>query len=131
MAGGKQRAVPQRSQESPPEARQKRPKFYDVSIRMGIDDHTVRMRVQEYKRLLDCWVLAGEDVVIRIAYQNREVNLVLRGHAGGYLSVEAANPERKIPTAGVVLRVADLRADWLSRQGHPPPGAPDEGGGDV
>lgn len=95
------------------------PTFFDLHLRIGIDDLWVRLAAMDWQRLVDAWMLAGEDVILRAVYKARETDIVLRGSgAHVYLSVQPASPEnsKKIGTFNLV-RVSDLRLQRLEEMG--------------
>jgi hypothetical protein len=114
-----------RSQQQQQQQRPRRPKFFDVHFRMGIDDIWVRITPRDYQKLIDYWILGAEDVVLRSVSESKETDIVLRGSQGGFVTTQPASPERKVATYNF-FRADDLRRQWLEQHGHPE--VPDQGG---
>lgn len=99
----------QRRRKKPtPEEQAQNVKFVDVLVRSGIEEELVRLTKEGWFRLLNLWILGKEDVILRIRRKSFETNFILRGEAGGRLDIREFNPEKKLPSADVLL-VEEIR----------------------
>lgn len=112
--GTEQQRQQQQQRQQPP-----KPKFIDVNFRFGIDDHVCRLPLADFRKLISCWIMAGEDVVLRSASETKEVNIVLRGSQSLYMSMLPPG-DRKAAVYNLI-RVEDMRRQWLEESGHPGP----------
>lgn len=71
--------------------------YFDVHVRVGLDDDIVRLAHEHYQKLILQWQLGGEDVILRGNFNNSELQVILRGTEGGRMRVSRADSSRKIP----------------------------------
>ncbi len=110
---------PQKQRPSKKEHREKKPpkmKMVDVHIRMGLEDHLVRIPLAGWRMLISDWMLGKEDVILRGAFRDQEKNIVLRGQMGGSLRVR---PPKKGTNVAMfrVFKAKDLRGEILEKAG--------------
>ena len=110
--GGRPQQQPRRTKQplKPPK------KMVDVHIRLGLEDHLVRIPLAGWQMLLMNWMLGGETVILRGAFKEQEKNIVLRGSASGSLRVRS--PKNGVNVAMFrVIRAVDMRREILSKAG--------------
>lgn len=88
----------------------------DLHLRIGIEDHKIRVSKRDYGRFVQEWKIGGLDVVFRCVLPTHERNIVLRGCEGGYESVFPCDPEKHIPVYNI-MSVLEMRRKMLADQG--------------
>lgn len=90
--------------------------MFDVHLRLGLEDHRFRIPKTQWGFIIENWLVAGEDVVLRASHKNHETNLILRGSASGLVSVTSCDPDRNLPVYNA-FSVVDMRKAMLKDQG--------------
>lgn len=88
----------------------------DLHIRLGLEDHLVRITVKDWQTVLMSWMLGREDVIFRGAFKDQEKNIVLRGDASGSLRVRHPKEGSNVAMFTVV-RASDMRKEILANTG--------------
>ena len=88
----------------------------DAHIRLGLEDHLVRITVEGWKTILMSWMLGQEDVILRGAFKNQEKNIVLRGNASGSLRIREIKEGVNVAMF-TVIRASDMRMEILKNAG--------------
>jgi hypothetical protein len=93
-----QQKAPQKVQQAPtPRKGLDVSELLDIVVRCGLDDEIIRIKKEDYEIFLFCWILGGEDIVLRARFEKHERNIVLRGGHNGVFDLREADPSRKIP----------------------------------
>lgn len=93
------------------------PKMVDLHIRLGLEDHLVRIAIAGWETILMSWMLGREDVILRGAFRGQEKNIILRGEESGSLRIRA--PKEGVNVAMfTVIRAVDMRMEVLRKSGH-------------
>jgi hypothetical protein len=85
-------------------------------VRIGLTDELVRLTPADWFKVLNHWMLANEDVVIRVRRPSMETNIVLRGHESGILTLRKFDPNKRLPPGEVIL-TEEIRAQLLKQAG--------------
>lgn len=88
----------------------------DMRLRIGLEEHEIRLSKRDYGLFVQEWKLSGLDVIFRCVFANHERNIVLRGCEGGYESVSACDTDRNIPVYNVIS-ILEMRRKALVEQG--------------
>ena len=109
-----------RKQRQKKDGKQRIPQMVDIHIRVGLEDELVRLSPQDWFKVLNCWMLAGEDIIIRIPRQKHEMNIVLRGTQSGAVTLRGFDPQHPLPQ-GIVMTAEEvmtaMHADNNAQQG--------------
>jgi hypothetical protein len=90
--------------------------YFDVHVRVGLDDDLVRLAHEHYQKLILQWQLGGEDVILRSSFNNSELQVILRGTEGGRMRVSRADSSRKIPLFEVFTTEEIMMSSLQSQQ---------------
>lgn len=94
--------------------------MHDIVFRAGLDEELIRIKKKDFDLLLDVWMLAGEDIILRATFNNFERNIVLRGNSNGVLDIKSADPARKIPLYSVI-RAKEMYGHRFRKAKQPEP----------
>jgi hypothetical protein len=109
----RRRPATNQASRDPRQSAQKKPKFLDAHVRIGLEDILIRIPIKDWQIVLVHWILGKEDIILRGRYDGQETNIVLRGTDSGSLTIRAPQPRTKIPIYRVV-RAIDERAKFLN-----------------
>lgn len=80
----------------------------DLHLRFGLEDMQIRLDQKGWSTIINSWIIAGEDIVMRCVYKNRETNIVLRGTYHAIFTVSAADPDKNLSVYNVTS-ISDIR----------------------
>ena len=114
--GAPQKRRRRKPQPGAPPAKEEIPTAVDLHIRLGLTDELVRLTPEDWFKVLTHWMLAREDIVIRVRRKTMETNIVLRGQESGILTLRKFDPTIKLPPGEVVL-TDEIRDQLLKQKG--------------
>lgn len=88
----------------------------DLHLRFGLEDQHIRLSKKDWGVVMESWLIAGEDIVMRCLYKSRETNIILRGTYHAILTISGADPERHLPVYNC-FSISDIRRKKLEEQG--------------
>lgn len=95
---------------------QKRQILLDLHLQVGLQDVLIRISPGDWKKILDFWIVGGEDIILRGAMKGQETDLIIRGSSGGSTSIRPADENKAIPRFQCI-RVLDVKNERLEKQG--------------